>query len=101
MTFCSAQILSDLDWSNLAQRWANHLEKLMFKTMNNQELEYISEKFVLRNSIHNRNLRGSDHICTHSDICFHNQTSEYCLFLLKSILFDHKYFHPKTKYWSP
>ena len=33
----------------------------MFKTMNNQELEYISEKFVLRNSIHNRNLRGSDH----------------------------------------
>ena len=29
-------------------------------------------------------------LCTHSDIYFHNQTSEYCLFLLKSILFDHK-----------
>ena len=28
-------------------------------------------------------------LCTHSDIYFHNQTSEYCLFLLKSILFDH------------
>ena len=24
-------------------------------------------------------------LCTHSDINFHNQTSEYCLFLLKSI----------------
>ena len=57
----SAQILSDLDWPNLAQRRANHLEKLMFKTMNNQVPEYISEKFVLRNSIHNHNLRGSEH----------------------------------------
>ena len=33
----------------------------MFKTMNNEVLEYISEKFVLRNSIHNHNLRGSKH----------------------------------------
>ena len=29
-------------------------------------------------------------LCTHSNIYFHKQTSEYCLFLLKSILFDHK-----------
>ena len=29
-------------------------------------------------------------LCTHSDIYFHNQTSKYCLFLLKSILFDQK-----------
>ena len=57
----SAQILSDLDWPNLAQRRANHLEKLMFKTMNNEVLEYISEKFVLRNLNHNHNLRGSKH----------------------------------------
>ena len=38
-----------------------HLEKLMFKTMNNEVPEYTSEKFVLRNSIHNHNLRGSEH----------------------------------------
>ena len=57
----SAQIPSDLDWPNLAQRRANHLEKLMFKTMNNEVPEYISEKFVLKNSIHNHNLRGSEH----------------------------------------
>ena len=59
----SAQIFSDLDWPNLAQRRANHLdlEKLLFKTMNNVVPEYISEKFVLRNSIRNHNLRGSEH----------------------------------------
>ena len=33
----------------------------MFKTMNNQVPEYISEKFVLRNSINNHNLMGSEH----------------------------------------
>ena len=57
----SAQILSDLDWPNLAQRRANHLEKLIFKTMNNQVPEYISEKFLFKKSIHNHNLRGSEH----------------------------------------
>ena len=33
----------------------------MFKTMNSQVPEYISEEFVLRNSIHNHNLRGPEH----------------------------------------
>ena len=61
----SAQILSDLDWPDLVQRRANHLEKPMFQTMNNEVPEYISEKFVLRNSIHNHNLWGPEHNIFH------------------------------------
>ena len=44
----SAQILSDLDWPNLVQRRAHHLEKLMFQTMNNEVPEYISEKICFK-----------------------------------------------------
>ena len=48
----SYQILSDLNWTSLADRRTKQIETLMFKTVNTQLPEYIPERFEKTNTIH-------------------------------------------------
>ena len=57
----SPKILRDLYWMSLADRPTNQLKTLMFKTVNRQVPEYISEKFANTSSIHRHNLRVPQH----------------------------------------
>ena len=56
----SYHLLSDLNWTRLADRRTKQMEALMFKAVNGQLPEYISERFKNTNTIHRCNLRDSE-----------------------------------------
>jgi len=57
----SSQPLSDLNWRSVTVRLANPLNLLMFKTMRNLFPGYLTEKFTRANTVHEHNVRTSDH----------------------------------------
>ena len=56
----SYHLLSDLNWTRLADRRTKQMDTLMSKTVNGQLPEYISERFKNTNTIHRSNLRESE-----------------------------------------
>ena len=59
----SSFILSDLNWTSLADRPSKQIKTLMFKTVNDLLPEYIFERFANTNTVHRirYNLRKSVH----------------------------------------
>ena len=57
----SSQILADLNWPSLEVRRSNQFKTFMHKAMNKQVPEYIAEKLIMANTVHQYNLRGSEY----------------------------------------
>ena len=57
----SSDILTLLNWSNLETTRTQQLKTFMYKTVNGMVPNYLSNKFSLISTVHEHNLRGSNH----------------------------------------
>jgi hypothetical protein len=57
----SSEILRSLNWTNLEDRRALQFKKLMYETVNNMVPSYLANKFIRTSSVHEHNLRGTNH----------------------------------------